>query len=102
MPRQHIGSGNSIEIPIQKRSVQMCGTRKRWWGAPGNRVSHMTVARKRGTCKDQFGHGANTGISYNTSQAFVHGVVPAVIPSKGAFSERFRFVEEVVVHVRFR
>ena len=40
---------------------------------PGNRVSHMTVARKQGTCKDQFGHGANTGNSYNTSQAFVLG-----------------------------
>ena len=23
MPRQHIGTGNSIEIPMQKRSVRM-------------------------------------------------------------------------------
>ena len=42
MPRQHIGTGNSIEIPMQKRSVRMCGTRKRWWGAPGNR-DHPTI-----------------------------------------------------------
>ena len=26
VPRQHIGSGNSIEIPMQERSVWMCAT----------------------------------------------------------------------------
>ena len=26
VPRQHIGSGNSIEIPMQERSVRMCAT----------------------------------------------------------------------------
>jgi len=35
-------------------------------------------------------------ISYITQHSFT-GVVSVVIPSKGAFSERFEFVEEVVV-----
>ena len=49
VPRQHIGIGNSIEIPMQKRRMRTCGTRKRWWGAPGFRVSHELVAWKRVT-----------------------------------------------------
>ena len=53
MPRQHIGTGNSIEIPMQKRSVRMCGTRKGWWGAPGNRVPTGRRHGKLGeTCND--------------------------------------------------
>ena len=29
VPRQHIGSGNSIEIPMQERSVRMSATCKK-------------------------------------------------------------------------
>ena len=58
--------------------------------------------------KRQFGHGASTGISYNT-HAFVRGRRLGGIALKRAFSERFEFVDgsscsrvvvEVEVHIR--
>ena len=95
-----------IEMSVQKK-VWMYGTCKRWWGDPGYRVPTGRRHGKRGgTCKDQFGHGANTNISYN--KAFVHGRRLGVIPSKHAFSGRNEFNEggsgtravgEVVIHV---
>ena len=34
MPLQHFDPGNLSEIPMQTRSVRMCGTRKRWGVIP--------------------------------------------------------------------
>ena len=84
MPRQHIGSSNSIEIPVQKRNVRMCGTRKRWWGAPGYRVP---TGQRRCQTREQLtftgGYNIQTCISYNTC---IHPRVnvSAVTPSKCA------------------
>ena len=116
MPRQHIGTGNSIEIPMQKRSVRMCGTRKRWWGAPGNRVPTGRRHGKLGeTCNDN-SETVQPRASHTTHMHSVHGRRLGVIPSKRAFgAERVRSgsscsrvvgevvvlatVVEVVVHV---
>ncbi|EMS53167.1 hypothetical protein TRIUR3_29363 [Triticum urartu] len=82
---QRFGSGNSIEIPMQKRNVRMHGTRKRWWGDPSYRVSHVSVAWQPRVVHETNGHGANTGfISYHTT--FVHGGHLNVIPLKRVFS----------------
>ena len=60
-------------------------------------MSHMTVARKRVTKWTRCEHG-QTGASHTTHHKHLStDIVLAVIPSKGAFSERFEFVEEVVV-----
>ena len=64
---------------------------------PDTGFSHVSVARKRVTKRTRCEHG-QTGASHTTHHKHLStDIVPAVIPSKGAFSERFKFVEEVVV-----
>ena len=109
VPRQHSGPGNSIEIPMQERSVRMSVSCKRWWGDPGYRVSHMTVAwQKRGIASDN-SITVQTRASHTTKHAFVHGrsssrdyTFEACIRGGTRFvegSRRSRDVVEVVVHV---
>ena len=92
-PRQHPGSDNSV-----KGTSGGDGKRARATGSdPGYRVSHESVTRKRVTKRTRCEHD-QTGASHTTYHKHLStGVLPAVIPSKGAFSERFEFVEEVVV-----
>ena len=90
VPRQRSDSGNSIEIPMQKRNVRMCATRKRWWGDPGYRVSHVSMAWQPRVVHETNGNGANTGfISYHTT--FIHGGRLDGIPLKCVFSGRNEF-----------
>ena len=107
VPRQHIGTGNSIEIPMQKRSVRMCGTRKRWWGAPGNRVPTGQRHGKLGeTCNDN-SKTVQTRAS-PTTQAFGPRTSSRGYTFEACISGRFKIVEgsrrsrvvvEVDVHV---
>ena len=106
VPRQHIGFGSSRRYRCKRsgRERVMQG----WWGDPGYRVSHMTVARKRVTaCDEQVGHSANASNSYNTcisSRAVVLGGYTFEACVSRRFknvegSSRSRVVVEVVVHV---
>ena len=109
MPRQHSGSGNSIEIPMQKRSVRMWNMLEMvgWSRLSG---SHVSVAwQKRGTASD------NSITVQTRAPHTTHAFGPRVIVSglylwsvhfrSGSSSERCRGsrrsrdVVEVVVHV---
>ena len=62
----------------------------RWWGDPGYRVSHKTVARKRVTaCDEQVGHGANASNSNNT--CFRSTDVVSGYTFEACVSERIKF-----------
>ena len=86
VPRQRSGSGNSIEIPVQ-RKCDGSVTCDRRWGAPGYRVPTWRWQGKRGKraptnrarCKHEH------LIHHN---AFIHGGRLGVIPSKRALPER--------------
>ena len=110
-------SDNSLRYRCKRASVRMCGTCKRWWGDPGYRVpTRWWHGNEVKHARDNFGHGANAGISYNTHAFIPRRSFSAVIPSKRAFgAERVRSgsscsrvvgevvvlatVVEVVVHV---
>ena len=67
---------------------------------PDTGFSHISVARKRVTKRTRCEHG-QTGAYHTTHHKHLStGIVSAVIPYKGAFSERFELVEEVVVLAR--
>ena len=84
VPRQHSGPGNSSEIPMQTRSVRMCGTRKRWGVIPDTGCPTRRRHGKRGTCNDLSRTRCKHGISYN--KAFIHGRDHLeIIPLKCAF-----------------
>ena len=86
-----------VEMPVQETNVRCAECARGTGSDPGYRVSHESVARKRVTKRTRCEHG-QTGASHTTHHKHLStGVVSAVIPSKGAFSERFEFVEEVVV-----
>src|SRR4051812_25218724 len=106
VPRQHSGSDNSIEMSVQKKVWRACHAR--WWGDPRNRVpTRRWHGNEEKHASDNFGHGANTCISYNTcirSRKVVSGLYLRSVH----FSKRIKFVEgsrrsrdvvEVVVHV---
>ena len=86
MPRQHPGSGNSIEMLVQRNK---CGCAKR------ARVAWFT-ANVQGTIRTRCKHRVHL-IQHMHS---VHGRRLRVIPLKRAFLERVEFVvEEVEVDV---
>ena len=71
-----------------------------WWGAPGFRFPRDGDMANEERAKTFLGHGANTGISYNTCMHSISdGHHLGIIPSKRAFSGRFESSREVVVHV---
>ena len=86
-----------VEMPVQERNVRCAESARGTGSDPGYRVSHESMTRKRVTKRTLCEHG-QTRASHTTHHKHLStGVVPAVIPSKGAFSEQFEFVEEVVV-----
>ena len=91
VPRQHPGSGNSIEMLVQRNKCG-CAKRARVTGSdPGYRVSHMSVAwltaNVQGTIQTRSKHRVHL-IQHMHS---VHGCRLGVISSKHAFSERIGF-----------
>ena len=78
VPRQHSGSGNSIEIPMQRRSVRMCakdGGALPDTGFPrgdGMATGNMQETRRAWCKREHFIHHMHSST----------GAVPAVIPSK--------------------
>ena len=96
MPRQHIGSDSSRRYRCKRSGQER--VMQGWWGAPGFRVPTGRRHGKRGTCKEQFGHGPNIGcISYNTCIRST-GDHLGIIPSKRAFRSGSSSTKEVVVH----
>ena len=96
VPRQHPGSGNSIEMLVQRNKCG-CAKRARVTGSdPGYRVSHMSVAwltaNVQGTIRTRSKHRVHL-IQHMHS---VHERRLGVIPLKRAFSEPVGFVVEVV------
>ena len=91
MPRQHIGSGRAWRY---RRKRELCGCVKH---ARDGGVLPVTGFPRYGGmaieehAKTSLGHGANTGISYNTCIRSTDGVL-GVIPSKRAFSGRIESV----------
>ena len=91
VPRQHPGSGNSIEMLVQRNKCG-CAKRARVTGSdPGYGVSHMSVAwlteNVQGTIRTRSKHRVHL-IQHMHS---VHGRRLGVIPSKRAFSGRIGF-----------
>ena len=78
---------------MQQRNVRMHGPRKRWWGDPVYRVSHVSVAWQPRVVHVTNGHAVNTGfISYHitcirSTDGRVNGYTFRSVP----FSKRIGF-----------
>ena len=104
VPRQHSGSGNSIEVPVEKNTCDGSVSCEERWGAPGYRVP---TCRRHGNEEEQLRftgeYNNQTCISYNTcirSTGVVSGLyLRSVQRGRFSFGDRGTHVEgEVVVH----
>ena len=98
VPRQHPGSGNSIEMLVQRNKCG-CAKRARVTGSdPGYRCPTCRWHGLRRMCKEQFTHGPSIGcISYNTcirSTDVVSGLYLRSVPFRSGSGST---VVEVVV-----
>ena len=109
VPRQHSGPGNSIEIPIQERSVRMSVSRKRWWDDPGYRVPMvLRHGKTRRNMQESIRDMVQTRASHTSLMHSFHGWSSRGYTFEACISGRFKNVEgssrsrvvgEVVVHV---
>jgi len=85
VPRQHSGPDSSWRYRCKRKSDESV-TCDRRWGDPGYRVpTRWWHGNEEKHARDNFGHGANAGISYNTHAFVPRRSFSAVIPLKRAF-----------------